>query len=151
MASMTEAAVRAADSLLRTVGGRRVLLRVPAAANPDDDGEQLGLATPQFQDSDLCPVVFRRVRPRVPSGLTNTASAPAVYELLVSVTAVSALVGALGYDSAETLFAVALGVVLPDTALAEVLLEIVSATWSEVGGGPYLYRLVLRAPLALRT
>ena len=32
-----------------------------------------------------------------------------------------------------------------------VLLEIESATCSELGGAPYLYRLLLRAPQALRT
>src|ERR1700722_6147660 len=62
MANMNAAAVRAADTLLRGVGGRRVLLRVPAPAIAGDDGEQLGVATPEFQDAPLWPVVLRRVR-----------------------------------------------------------------------------------------
>jgi hypothetical protein len=140
-----------ADSLLQSVGGRQVLLRTPAPANPDDDGEQLGLATPLFQDAVLGPVVFRRVRPRVPSTVTESGTSPVLYELLVSVTAVTALAGSCGYESAETLFAVAYGVLLPETQMAGVLLEIESATWSEVGGAPYLYRLVLRVPSRLST
>lgn len=146
MARVNAAAIRAADTLLRGVGGTQVLLRAPAPANPDDDGEQLGLAVPQFQDSPLCPVVYRRVRPKF-SAVTNT---PTQYELLVSATAVNALIGTGSdsgtYESAETLFAVAFAVVIDS-----VLLEIVSATASEIGGAPYMYRLLLQAPLAIKT
>jgi hypothetical protein len=142
MASLNAAAVRAADSLLRSVGGRQVLLRAPAPANPDDDGEQLGLSTPLFQDSPLCPAVYRRLRPKLGTATTT----PTQYELLVSATAVNALVGSQDFDSAETLFAVAFAVLIDS-----VLLEIVSATSSEIGGAPYMYRLLLQAPLALKT
>jgi len=146
MASVNAAAIRAADVLLNGVGGRQVLLRAPAPAIPDDDGEQLGLATPQFQDSPLQPVVYRRIRPRIPSS-PATAKTPATqYELLISATAVNALVSSLAYNSADTLFAVAFGILIDN-----VLLEIESATCSELGGAPYLYRLLLRAPQALRT
>jgi len=142
MASMNQAAMRAADTLIRSVGGTQVLLRAPAPANPDDDGEQLGLSTPQFQDSPLSPVVYRRVRPKF-SAVTNS---PTQYELLVSATAVNALIGSGAYDSADTLFAIAFAVIIDS-----VLLEIVSATASEIGGAPYMYRLLLQAPLALKT
>jgi hypothetical protein len=146
MASMNAAAVRAADSLLRGVGGTQVFLRTPAPANPDDDGEQLGLSTPQFQDSPLCPAVYRRVRPKF--GTVAAVNTPIQYELLVSATAVESLIG-IGpgaFASADTLFAVAFGVLID-----AVLYEIVSATASEIGGAPYLYRLMLRAPLFLKT
>ena len=142
MASVNAAAIRAADALLRGVGGAQVFLRTPAPANPHDDGEQLGLSTPQFQDSPLHPVVYRRVRPKF-SSVTNT---PTQYELLVSATAVNALIGSQTFDSAETLFALAYAVVIDS-----VLLEIVSATASEIGGEPYMYRLLLQAPLARKT
>ncbi len=71
---------------------------------------------------------------------------PIQYELLVSATAVESLIGSQGFASAEALFAVAFGVLIED-----VLYEITSATTSEIGGAPYLYRLMLRAPLALKT
>ncbi len=142
MASMNAAAVRAADTLLRGVGGTQVLLRAPAPANPDDDGEQLGLSTPQFQDSPLSPVVYRRVRPRI----NAVAKTHTQYELLVSATAVNNLISSQAFDSADTLFAVAYAVVIDSVPL-----EIVSATASEIGGAPYMYRLLLEAPLALKT
>jgi hypothetical protein len=62
---------------------------------------------------------------------------------------VNAAAGACGYESAQALFASAYGVLLPETQAAGVLMEIESATWTEVGGAPYLYRLVLRVPLGL--
>ena len=134
--------MRAADTLLRGVGGRKVLLRTPAPANPDDDGEQLGLSVPSFQDSPLCPVVYRRVRPK----LSIAPDTSTQYELLVSATAVDALIGPHGFNSAETLFAVAFAVIIDLVPLG-----IVSATTSEIGGAPYMYRLLLQGPLVLKT
>jgi hypothetical protein len=150
MANWSAAAVRAADTLLRGVGGRKVLLRMPAPAIAGDDGEQLGIATPEFQDLPLWPVVFRRVRatmnPATALEVGATAGKGTQFELLVSATAVGGVVGSLGYESAAVLFRDAFGVLVD-----EALLEVESATWSEVGGIPYLYRLLLRAPLALLT
>jgi hypothetical protein len=131
-------AQRAADVLLRCGGGRKVLLRLPAPASPGDTTEQLGLAVPSFQDVALEPVVFRKARATMADGKA------AKSELMVSATAVNAVVGSLGYSAANVLFATAFGVLID-----EVLMEIESATESEVGGATYVYRLVLRAPLAL--
>lgn len=142
MASVNAAALRAADTLLRSIGGTQVLLRTPAPAVPDNNGEQLGLSTPQFQDSPLCPVVYRRLRSKF-SAVTN---APTQYELLVSATAVNTLISTTAFDSAATLFAVAFAVVIDSVPL-----EIVSATTSEIGGAPYMYRLLLQAPLTFKT
>lgn len=131
------ATVRAADVLLRGVGGRSVTLRMPAPASAGDVTEQLGLATPEFQDVELAPVVFRSARAKV-------AEAKAVrWELLVSGTAVHALSGSLGYGAAEALFGAAFGVLIDGT-----LMTVESVTAAEVNGTPYLYRLVLRAPVA---
>jgi len=129
---------RAADVLLRCAGGRAVLLRMPAPASAGDTTEQLGLAVPAFQDLNLAPVVFRKARTTVADGKA------ARWELMVSATAVSGLLGSLGYSAASVLFATAFGVLIDG-----VLMEVESATASEVGGAPYVYRLVLRVPLAL--
>jgi hypothetical protein len=137
------AAVRAADVLLRCAGGRSVLLRMPADASAGDTTEQLGLAAPEFQDAELAPVVFRKAR-QAASALTVAPDKAARWELMVSATAVQKLVGSLGYSAASVLFATAFGVVIDG-----VLMEVVSATESEVFGTPYVYRLVLQAPLAL--
>ncbi len=132
------AAVRAADALLRGAGGRAVLLRIPVQASAGDVTEQLGLAVPEVQDVALSPVVFRKAR------VTTAVGDAARWELMVSATAVMGLVGSLGYSSASVLFAGAFGVLIDG-----VLMEVVSATESEVYGVPYVYRLVLRAPVAL--
>lgn len=131
------AAVRAADVLLRGVGGRSAMLRMPATASFGDITEQLGLATPQFQDVELAPVVFRSARATAAEGKA------AKWELLVSGDAVESLVGSLGYGAAESLFGAAFGVLIDG-----VLMTIESTTAAETRGTAYLYRLVVRAPLA---
>lgn len=113
------------------------MLRMPAPAVPADVTEQLGIATPLFQDLPLAPVVYRKARATVAEGKAVQ------WELLVSATVVESLVGSLAYASASVLFAAAYGVLSGDE-----LLEIVSATEEQVFGQPYVYRLVLRAPLA---
>jgi hypothetical protein len=100
-------AKRNSDVLLRAMGGRSVMLRMPAPAVPADPTEQLGLATPLFQD------------------------------------AVEVIVGSLAYASASVLFAQAFGVLCDGE-----LLEIISATSEQAFGQPYVYRLVVLAPLA---
>jgi hypothetical protein len=133
----TGATARAADALLRGVGGRTVLLRMPAPASAGDVAEQLGLETPQFQDVELAPVAFRKARATVAEGKA------AKWELMVSATAVESLVGSLGYAAADVLLATAFGVLVDG-----VLMTVESATESEANGAPYLYRVMLRAPLA---
>jgi hypothetical protein len=136
----TGAAARAADVLLRAMGGRTVMLRMPAPAVAADVIEQLGIATPTFQDLPLGPVVYRKARAAVPEG--NAAK----WEMLVSASVIESLVGSLTYSSASVLFAAAYGVLSDDE-----LLEIESATQEQVFGQPYVYRLVLRAPMEQMT
>ena len=123
----SDAAVRTADTLLRANGGRAVLLRLPAPAVANNDGEQLGLATPQFQDVELAPCAFRKAES------TST--------LLISGSAVQAIVGSLKFNSAEVLFETAAGVVVDD-----VLYTILSSTATTADGKAYVYSLELRAP-----
>lgn len=129
------AAIRAADVLLRSAGGRAVLVRLPAPGVAGDGSEQLGLAVPEFQDLELAPVVLRRARAKAVD-----------WELLVSATAVNGAVVAsgAGYSAASVLFAVAYGVLVDG-----VLLEVVSVRESELGGVTYVYRVLLREPRAL--
>jgi hypothetical protein len=123
----SDAAVRAADALLRASGGRAVMLRMPAPAVAGNDGEQLGLATPQFQDVELAPTVFRKAE--------STAT------LLVSGSAVKVVVGSLKFNSAEVLFETVVGVVIDS-----VVYTILSSTTSTSDGKTYVYSLELRAP-----
>lgn len=129
---------RVAATLLRAAGGRSVMLRLPAAATPGDATEQLGLAAPAFQDVELSPVVYRRVRTVATKGMGVRR------EMLASAETVEAAAGVLGGSAANVLFADAAGVVVDG-----VLMEVESVTASEVFGVPYLYRVVLREPVAL--
>ena len=137
---MSAAQARVADALLRSLGGRTVLLHIPAQAVPGDLGEQVGLATPQFQDLPIGPAVFRKVRPRLAIHLVERA---ADSEMLLSATAVMQVVGSLGYRSADVLFANASRVVVGGA-----MLEIMSVASVEAFGSVYLYRLGLRATAA---
>jgi hypothetical protein len=132
----SSAAARATDVLLRATGGRKVMLRMPAPAIPADVAEQLGVATPTFQDLPLAPVVYRKARATIAAGVATKC------ELLVSATAVEAIVGSLAFASASVLFATAYGILSDDE-----LLEIVAASEEQVFGRPYVYRLLLRTPL----
>jgi hypothetical protein len=129
-----------ADAVLRSAGGRMVLLRVPAPAVPGDLGEQLGLAMPTFQDVPLGPAIFRKVRAK-----TGTADKPkeTSYELLLAASSVERAAGTLGMAGAEVLFGSAAGVLAngPDG----LLLGIVWMTSAEAFGQVYLYRLGLRS------
>jgi hypothetical protein len=136
LVTTTGAMTRVANVLLRATGGRSVMLRMPTPAVPADVTEQLGIATPTFQDLPLEPVVYRKARAVAASGKA------AKWELLVSASVVESLVGSLAYASASVLFAQAYGVLSDDE-----LLEIESATQEQVFGQPYVYRLLLRAPM----
>jgi hypothetical protein len=128
------------DTLMRGVGGRSVLLHLPAPAIPGDLGEQLGLATPRFQDVALCPALFRRVRAR-----TGTADKPDEdsYELMVSASAVERAAGTLGFNGGAVLLEQAAGVLIDET-----LYGITWVATAEAFGSPYLYRLGLRGAIA---
>ena len=132
--------MRMADTLLRSVGGRTVLLHIPAPAVQGDVGEQLGLAAPLSQNVALGPVVFRKLKPKV---ATAQAERAAQYELLVSASAVMQAVGSLTFGAASALFASAAGVLVDGT-----LFEITSVTSSEAFGEIYLYRLGLNGRAA---
>jgi len=128
MMALREGAIRGAEALLRAHGGRIVVLRMPGLAASGDDAEQLGLATPAFQDVMLGPVVFRK--------------AESTAKLLVSGAAVQAIVGSMAFDSAGVLFEQAVGVVVDD-----VLYEVESCVASVSGGEAYCYAVELKAPV----
>ena len=130
--------VQMADSLLRSLGGRTVLLHISSPAVEGDLGEQLGLAAPQFQDVELGPAVMRRVRAKI---ATATHLQVPQYELLVSASAVQRAVGSSAFESAAVLFAQACGVLVDGELLA-----IVSFAAAEAFGATYLYRVGLSGP-----
>lgn len=133
--SPSAAAQRAADALLRCLGGRVALLRLPTNAATGSDAEQLGAATPSYEDIPLSPAIFRRLRPKLRGGTANR------YELLVSAASVYAQLGLLELVSTDQLFAMAMGIFVDGE-----LMLIEAAAEAEAFGCPYLYRLLLSAP-----
>ena len=126
---------RAADAMLRTLGGFTVALQIPAFAAAGD-AAQLGLTPQLYQQLPLSPAIFRRVRTPMVEG------EPTKFELNVSATAVAAQVGALQLTSADALFAMAAGVAIDGKLF---LIEAITAP--EALGEAYLYRLQLREAL----
>jgi hypothetical protein len=124
----SDGAIRLADAVMRSGGGRTVLLRLAIPAVPGDEAEQLGLATPGYQDVALGPATFHK--------------ANSVAKLLVSASAVHGVVGSLGFDSANLLFEGAVGLLIDD-----VLYKITDSYSSQAMGMPYCYWLTLEAPV----
>jgi hypothetical protein len=127
-----DGALRAADALLRALGGCQVMLRMPGAAAASVDGEQLGLSQPTFVDLPLGPAIIRDAR------LVMT-TAPAKFELLLSASAVQSQVSARGLGSADVLFAMATGFLIGGEFF---LIE--STSFTESMGNACLYRVLLR-------
>src|SRR5487761_1251391 len=127
----TAAQQRAADALLRCLGGRTVLLRLPTNAVTGSDAEQLGASTPTYEDIPLSPATFRRVRAELRDGKVNR------YELLISASSVQAQLGMLQLAFADQLFAMATGVLVDGE-----LMLIEAAAEAEAFGQAYMYRLI---------
>jgi len=104
-----------------------VLLRLAIPAVPNNDAEQLGLATPGFQDVALGPATFHK--------------ANSVTKLLVSASAVHEVLGSLGFDSANVLFETAVGLFFDG-----LLYKITNSYSSQAIGVPYCYWLTLEPP-----
>jgi hypothetical protein len=131
----TAAQQRAADTLLRSLGGRTVLLRLPTHGFAGVDQEQLGEVTPSYEDIPLSPAVFRRLRAELLDGQPNR------YELLISASSVQAQLGLLQLSSTSQMFGMACGIFVDGE-----LMLIEAAAEAEAFGIPYLYRLILRGP-----
>lgn len=127
---------RAADAMLRSLGGFSVGLQMPSAATAGD-GAQLGIVAQTYELLPLSPAIFRRVR------ISMIEGEPQKFELAVSASAVAAQVGSLQLTSADALFAQAAGVLVNGKLF---LIEAVTAP--EAFGRPYLYRLQLREALS---
>jgi len=124
----SDGAIRLADAVMRSAGGRMVLLRLAAPAVPNADAEQLGLATPVYQDVALGPATFHK--------------ANSVAKLLVSASAVHEVVGSLGFDSVDVLFETAVGLFVDD-----LFYKITNSYSSQAMGMPYCYWLTLEPPV----
>jgi hypothetical protein len=117
--------VRACETLLRTCGGQMVTLQISAPGTAGDPSEELGLVTPQFQEVELGPAVWRKL------GSTNV--------LLVSACSVAVLAGTLASSSVVEMLEGAAGIVVDGTTFA-----VESVVAQSVGAEPVYFTLTLR-------
>ena len=133
----TSYSLQMATALLRTNGGTTANLLMPPATGDAADTGQLGIDAPNFQSLPLSPAVFRKLRATMKEGDATK------YELLIAAAAVQAAMGNLQLSSADTLFAMAAGVVI-DGKLFLIEAKAVSENLGEV----YMHRLLLRESTA---
>ena len=124
------AAVRAAEALLRTLGGCTISVRVPV--NVAGNAGKFGLAGAATEDVALSPVVIRSVKGQAKGARGRV-------ELLISAASLATAKEINDAAGSEAFFDSALGVV-HDT----VLKRIVSFSVDDFGGMPYLYRVVVQ-------
>jgi hypothetical protein len=94
--------VRAADALLKALGGETVSLLLPASATASDAGGQLGLVDPGVQEVLISPVVAR------PLPTSNLGPRRRI-EFTLPASGITAQLPELGMGTAEELFDAALG------------------------------------------
>lgn len=124
------AVMRAADAMLRAMGGDEVNLVLPLPTETADSSFQLGLSDPGVQQIPISPVAVR--------SLPASASGPSRrLEFLLSAIAVAGAVQSQGAGSVDILFNGALGIEYQST-----LFHIESSTTDYFGGMPYLYHLI---------
>jgi hypothetical protein len=116
---------RGANALVRTVGGASVELQMPVPPVAGDDGEELGLRTPEFQIRLLGPVVLRR------SGKSTTVLVPAA--------ALEEMLGINGAAGVRTVMQGVSAVLVGDASFALADVEVAA----NAGNKALLYRLLL--------
>jgi hypothetical protein len=97
------AAARAADAMLRTLGGTQVTLLFPAAGLPAEGAAELGLVDPGVVQAPISPVIVRE--------LTTESNGPRRrIELVIGRSAMAEQVSQRNVASADVLLDTALGV-----------------------------------------
>lgn len=123
------AAARAADAMIRTMGGTEVILLFPAAGIPADAVAGLGLVDPGVVQAAISPVIVRE--------FTAENNGPRRrIELLAGSSAMAEQVSQRNVASAEVLFETALGLVYCGE-----LFHIQGFVVERLAGVAYLYRV----------
>ena len=123
------AAARAADAMLRTLGGTQVTLLFPAAGLPGEGVAELGLVDPGVVQASISPVIVVELT-------TETNGPRRRIEMLAGQEAMAAQISQRNVASAEVLFETALGLLY----CGEVF-HIQGFVVERVGGVAYLYRV----------
>src|SRR5450759_4155373 len=127
------AAARAADAMLRTMGGTEVILLFAAAGMPADGVAELGLVDPGVEQAAIAPVIVREIT-------TENNGPRRRIELLAGSSAMAEQVSQRNVASAEVLFETALGLVYCGE-----LFHIEGFVVERLAGVAYLYRVVAMA------
>jgi hypothetical protein len=123
------AAARAADAMLRTLGGTEVVLLFAAAGLPGEGIAELGLVDPGVEQAAIAPVIVVE--------LTSESNGPRRrIEVVAGQAAMAEQVSQRGVASADVLFETALGLLY----CGEVF-HIQGFIVERLGGVPYLYRV----------
>ncbi len=123
------ALVRAADAMLRALGGDSIALIFPLVTMPNDPSAQLGLADPGVKQVLISPVVVR--------DLTTSGTGPRrKLEFLISGSAVAGELASLNVASAADMFEGALGILYDND-----MFHIETVVPEYFAGTAYLYRV----------
>ena len=120
---------RAAEAMIRMVGGGEVTILFPRATAPDDPGIQLGLVAPTVDQVTLFPAAVRSLTAESSTGRVRV-------EFLLPASAVADQVESQQANSAKAFFDAALGISHEGR-----LLRIVKAEADYFGGQAYLWRV----------
>ncbi|MGB8012377.1 MAG: hypothetical protein WCF68_12220 [Terriglobales bacterium] len=123
------AAARAADAMLRTLGGTEVTLLFAAAGMPAGGGSELGLVDPGVEQAVIAPVIVRELT-------TETNGPRRRIEMLAGQAAMAEQVSQRNVASADVLFETALGLVYGGEVF-----HIQGFIVERLGGVAYLYRV----------
>jgi hypothetical protein len=124
------ALLRAADAMLRSLGGREVSLLFPMVTAPGDTGVQLGAMDPGVEEVRIFPVIVRNLR-------AETRGTRMHLEFLMPAGVLWSKIEDRQSETAEAFFDAALGLVC-----AGRLLRIETVDTEYFAGTAYLYRVV---------
>ncbi len=123
------AAARAADAMLRTLGGTEVILLFAAAGLPAEGISELGLVDPGVEQALIAPVIVVELT-------TETNGPRRRIEVVAGQEAMAEQVSQRGVASAEVLFETALGLLYCGE-----MFHIQGFIVERLGGVAYLYRV----------
>jgi len=124
------AVLRAADAMLRALGGAEISILLPAVNIADDTSAQLGLADPGVEQVPLSPVVARNL-PTENNGPRRR------LEFLVPASSAADAATARNFASGQALFDGCLGILYQGE-----LFHVEGMTTEYFAGTAYLYRVV---------
>lgn len=124
------AVMRAADAMLRSLGGEEISMLLPLSGIPGDAAGQLGLVDPGVEEVKISPVLVRALA-------TDNSGPRRRVEFLVSASGMAQAVSARDFANAMQLMEATLGI-----AYDGELFHIEGFAAENFGGTPYLYRVV---------